>query len=109
MKWIVSIVVFSFCLVGFSQNNSLHVANVTKNSENERLYSFNHGVEYFPQLEERLKNHSNRNREIIIELTTRNGECVVLIAADITEAEVHNTLMFLVNGLGYVSYVFVMD
>lgn len=105
MKWIISLLVIGISFVGFSQNHIPPVANVTINVENENQYSFSHEVEYFPQLEQRLINYSNRNRELIIELNIQDGKCIVFFTNDITDTELDETLIFLVNGLGFSSYV----
>jgi len=105
MKWIISLLVIGTSFVSFSQNQTPPVASVSVNVENEKRYSFFHEVEYFPQLEQRLINYSNRNRELIVELNIQNSECAVLFTDDITDTELEETLLFLVNGLGFSSYI----
>ena len=102
LKTIVTIFISFYVLIGYSQTDTAYISQITVNEE--LVYQFNHQVNYFPELEQRLINYPNREKEIIKSLTIDDYVCKIIFHENVATEEKNETLLFLANGLSFRTY-----
>lgn len=94
----------SISLISYAQSYS-GTAEIEKHvQEEEIVYQFQHSIDYFEPLEQRLLNYSNRNKLIISSISIADYTCRVIFHDQATTQEVSETLLFLANGLSFENY-----
>ena len=102
LKTIVTIFISFYVLIGYSQTDTAYISKSTVGEE--IVYQFDHQVNYFPALEQRLINYPNREKEIIKSLTMQDYVCKIIFHDNATTEEKNETLLFLANGLSFKTY-----
>lgn len=69
--------------------------------DNAQVFTFDHNVDYFYELENRLLTYPNREEKVIESLTISNYKCKVVFNNKTSDKQRDEALLFVVNGLGY--------
>jgi len=105
IKWLFSILcLWSFSLISYAQSYS-GTAEIEKLVQEEKVvYKFQHEIDYFEPLEQRLLNYSNRHKIIISTINIGDYTCRVVFDEQATPEDISETLLFLANGLSFENY-----
>lgn len=99
------VMLLSFGVFANGGTATISKENTEINGNQTEKFIFQHNVEYFEPLEQRLINYSNRDQPVVQHLSISNFECEVIFHDGISDEIKEETLLFLVQGLSFNDFI----